>query len=153
MSVLRRVLRVALLAVLAVLLAACGGTGATTDAGHDMSDGEAMGDHNGVDHAGQGSVDEPVEGAPEITLNAVDIDFQPETIELTAGKSVNVTVVNAGQALHDFTLEEAGVHVNVPPGGQVTTSLVVDEPGAYEALCTVPGHAAAGMVVKVVVGK
>ncbi len=122
-------------------------------AGHDMRDGEPMSDHNGVDHAGQGSVDESVAGAPDITLNAVDFDFQPETIELTAGKSVNVTVVNAGEVLHDFTLEEAGVHVNVPPGGQVTTSLVVDEPGAYEALCTVPGHAAAGMVVKVVVGK
>jgi uncharacterized cupredoxin-like copper-binding protein len=94
---------------------------------------------------------EPVEGAPEVTVITRDIEFEPTTLELTAGEPTNVTVVNEGQALHDFTLEEAGVHVNVEPGESVTTAVTVDEPGTYQAVCTVPGHEDAGMVVEITV--
>lgn len=74
------------------LLAACGGP-SNTAGGH------------GGGHAASESTADPVEGASEITVNAVDIDFKPETIELVAGEPVNVTVVNDGRAMHDFTLE------------------------------------------------
>ena len=121
----------------ALLLAACGG--ASGDGAH------------GGGHAASESVAEPVDGASEVTVNAVDIDFKPESIEIVAGEPVNVTVVNEGQTLHDFTLEEADVHVNVEAGEQKTTSMTIDEPGRYEALCTVESHAEAGMTVAVVV--
>ena len=121
-----------------LLLAACGGGGAV-----------AGGDHG--DHAAQEAVVEPVDGAPQVTVTAVDIDFQPETLELRAGEPVNVTVINDGEALHDFTVEEAGLHVNVDPGQSVTTGLTIDDPGTYRAVCTVPGHEDAGMVVDLVV--
>lgn len=127
-----------LAATLATLLAACGGPGDPDDAGAEA---------HGADHAAQESVSEPVEGARDITVTAVDIDFQPATLALAAGEPVNVTVVNQGETLHDFTLDAAGVHVNVEPQQSVTTSLTLDEPGSYQAVCTVPGHEEAGMVV------
>jgi uncharacterized cupredoxin-like copper-binding protein len=143
---LRRTL-LGLAAVLALLLVACGGGDSTGDqAGGDDHAGDMSGDH-----AAQESVVEPVEGAPEVTVITRDIEFEPTTLELTAGEPTNVTVVNEGQALHDFTLEEAGVHVNVEPGESVTTAVTVDEPGTYQAVCTVPGHEDAGMVVEITV--
>jgi uncharacterized cupredoxin-like copper-binding protein len=131
--------------VLALLLVACGGGG---DSAGDQADGDG---HAADDHAAQESVVEPVEGAPEVTVIARDIEFEPTTIELTAGEPTNVTVVNEGESLHDFTLEEAGVHVNVEPGDSVTSAVTVDEPGTYQAVCTVAGHEEAGMVVDITV--
>ena len=126
-------------AVLAVMVffAACGGSSNT--AGH------------GGGHTASESTAAPVEGVSEIMVNAVDIDFQPETIEIAAGEPVNVTVVNDGRAMHDFTLEAADVHMNVEPGDRKTTSLTIDEPGRSEAECTVESHAEAGMTIDVVV--
>ena len=129
-------------AALAFLLVSCGGSsGPAGQAGPEESHGE--------DHAAPEEVAEPVEGAPEVSVTALDIDFEPDTLELTAGEPVNVTVVNDGRILHDFTLEAAGVHVNVEPGKSATTAVTVDEPGSYRAICTVPGHEDAGMVIDV----
>ena len=96
---------------------------------------------------------EPVHGAADVTVEAVDIDFEPARLAVTAGEPLNVTVTNTGQTLHDFTLEAADVHVNVEPGQTKTTSITIDEPGTYEAECTVAGHAEAGMTIDVVVGE
>lgn len=127
----------AALVVLAVLLPACGG-GQTDDHGQDS-------------HGAAESVPEPVADAAEITVTAVDIDFRPAAIELDAAEPTNVTIVNEGETLHDFTLEEAGVHANVEAGQEITLGLAIDEPGTYQAVCTVPGHEEAGMVVDVTV--
>lgn len=126
------------LLVLGALLAACGG-------------GSAAGGGHGGDHAAQSSVHEPVEGAPEVTVTATDIDYAPARLELTAGEPTNVTIVNEGETLHDFTLDQADVHANVEPGESVTTSVTIDEPGTYRAVCTVAGHEEAGMTIEIVV--
>lgn len=125
----------------ALLLAACG-------AG---SSGSGRGSAHGGDHAAAENAPAPVEGAPEVTVNAVDIDFKPPTLKLTAGEPTNVTVVNDGETLHDFTVEAADVHVNVEPGQSTTAAVTIDEPGTYEAKCTVEGHAEAGMTIEIVV--
>ena len=138
MSVSFRTIVVAVITGSTLLLAACGGGGAAP-----------AGDHE--DHAAQEAVGEPVDGAPQVTVTAIDIDFEPETLELQAGEPVNVTVVNEGDALHDFTLEEAGLHINVEPGQSLTTGVTLEEPGNYRAVCTVPGHEEAGMVVDIAV--
>ena len=127
------VARVAVALTAGILLVACGSGGG--HAGHDA----------------EASVHDPVEGAPATTVTAVDIDFEPATLALQAGEATNVTVVNEGGTLHDFTLEEADVHANVEPGEEVTTAVTVDEPGTYKAICTVEGHAEAGMEVEVTV--
>ena len=131
------VLRLIVLALAGLLLVACGGAPVA-----DTAHGGSHGDSDGVSP--------PVSGAPEATVTAVDLDFEPATLELTAGKPTNITIVNKGEALHDFTLEEAGgLHVNVPAGNEVTTAVTVKEAGSYRAICTVPGHEDAGMVVDV----
>lgn len=135
MSLRRQTAPITLSTALAMLLVGCAGSGSSS------------GEHAG--HAASEEVAAPVEGAPGIDVAAVDIDFQPERIELTAGEPVNIVVSNDGEMLHDFTLERAGVHLNAEPGDTGTTSLTIDEPGTYEAICTVPGHAEAGMTIEV----
>lgn len=102
-------------------------------------------------HQGEEKIVAPVEGAEELAVTAVDIDFRPESMQLAAGEPVNVAVTNEGATEHDFTLEEADVHVNVPPGESKTTAVTIDEPGTYTAICTVPGHEDAGMTIEVTV--
>ena len=134
-----------LVAVLA--LPACGGGDAGTSA-----DSATSGDgHSAGGHSQDESVHEPVEGAQDVQLTAVDIDYEPAQLELKAGEPANVTVANKGETVHDFTLEEADVHMNVDPGKEATTSVTVDDAGEYKAICSVPGHADAGMVVDVTV--
>lgn len=126
---------IVLAVVAAALLTACGSGG-----GGGMADHSAMGDAKA-----------PVEGAPQVELTAVDIDYRPDTLELTAGEATNVTVTNEGETLHDFSLEEADVHMDIEPGASETTSLTIDEPGTYLAICTVAGHEDAGMTIDVTV--
>ena len=135
---LRSRLPIAISAALALVLAACAGSSTSTA------------DHGG-DHAASEQVAEPADGARQVDVTAVDIDFEPQRLELAAGEPVNIVVTNKGETLHDFTLEAADVHLNVEPGATGTTSLTIDEPGEYEAKCTVAGHAEAGMTMQITV--
>lgn len=85
--------------------------------------------------------------AREITVEAGDVYFEPDTIRIEAGEPVNITVTDVGDAFHDFTLPELDVRVDLPAGATVT----IDAPGEYTYECTVPGHAAAGMTDTLIV--
>ena len=71
---------------------------------------------------------------------------------LTAGK-YTFKVDNSGRVEHNLAVQGDGVDKTTPlikPEGQ--SSLTVDlAPGNYTVLCTVPGHAAAGMKVDLTV--
>lgn len=110
-----------------------------------------MGDGGHGGHGTAGNAPAPVDGAPEIAVEAIDIDYKPNAMLMAAGQPTNVTITNQGETLHDFTLAEAGVHVNIDPGTSETISVVVQEPGRYQAFCAVPGHADAGMIIDVTV--
>ena len=131
-----------LLAVSALVAAGCGTGGA--EQGADAEGGHAAGEHDHDD-----ATHDPVEGAREVVVTATDLDFEPESLTMDAGEAVNVQVVNEGELFHDFTLDEPALHVGVEPGETQETSLAIDEPGTYEAVCTVPGHEEAGMVVTI----
>ena len=92
---------------------------------------------------------DPIAGAPEVEVSATEMAFTPDTLTVDAGEPVNLTVTNDGAMFHDFDLEAAEVHLNIDAGEQARTALVIDEPGLYEATCTVPGHASAGMVLTI----
>jgi plastocyanin len=149
----RRTRRFALLAVLALLLAACAPwdtPGGGSPGGGGMHGDMPMGDMHGTARsAGEEQAPAPVEGASEIHVQATEMAFTPAELDLAAGEIVNVTVSNDGQLFHDFVLDEAGVHLNLDPGEQATAALTFAEPGTYEAICTVTGHAEAGMVLTV----
>jgi len=71
--------------------------------------------------------------------------------------TVTFTVTNGGNLPHDFEICSkastaatattcAGKHTPmVSPGASSKLTVTIAKPGSYEYLCTVPGHAAAGM--------
>ena len=139
-----RVVTALLVALIAVLVSSCA-TGPWMP-GHPPMSGEHMeGMMGGPAGGGVEELAEPVPGAPEIAVDAGDMWFDPEVIEIAAGEPVNITVTNQGGIFHDLVVVELGFRVDVDPGATVTGGIEVDRPGSYEFLCTVPGHAAAGM--------
>lgn len=121
---------IALLAVAALALAACGG-----------------GDEAGTDDGG---------GADEnaLTVVAGDLFFSHDgtstedgdlTISASAGE-VTVTVDNQGSTLHNFVVEEEGdTKVAEAEGGATDTGSIELSAGTYTFYCDVTGHRDAGM--------
>jgi plastocyanin len=88
--------------------------------------------------------------ADAVTIEAVDIDWNPNEVTIPANTDVPVTVPNNGAALHTFVIEAAGFKIELAPGE--TGQLVINaQPGTYEFICDVPGHAEAGMVGTIIV--
>jgi len=80
-----------------------------------------------------------------VSIEAVDIDWNPKEATIPANTDVTITVTNNGAALHTFVIEDLGIKVELKPGQ--TEEVVVNAPaGSYEFICDVPGHAQAGMV-------
>lgn len=111
--------------------------------------GSMMGWGNDRDH------DEPVPSAfddvEEYRVEAGDLFFEPSSMVIRAGTDVNITLVNVGRAFHDLTISEIDFHLNVEPGEAWTGGLAGLAAGVYTFECTVPGHAAAGMVGSLIV--
>ena len=78
-----------------------------------------------------------------ISVTAFDLGFKPSTLEVTAAGDYEVTLVNTGSAPHDITLPD-GQKVAAEAGKTVTAILTIPE-GGTTFLCSIPGHAAAGM--------
>lgn len=94
----------------------------------------------------------PIAGAPTIEVEATEFAFQPDRLVIDAGETVNLTLVNRGGLVHDLSIPELDVHLVGTPGETTTTGLEVSEAGEYRMVCTVPGHAEAGMIGLIVVG-
>ena len=111
----------------------------------------------------------------ELSLTAMDMSFQPNALEVTAGVPVRLTMTNEGALEHDFSIlempmetmgatavpmeghdmtatgEEAQLHMAVSMGMSNTIEFTPTKPRTYEFFCTVPGHKEAGMVGTMVV--
>jgi uncharacterized cupredoxin-like copper-binding protein len=93
----------------------------------------------------------PVAGAPEVVIEAGDLWFEPARVEVAEGSSVNLVLDNAGQVFHDLSITDLDVHLEAGAGETASTALHISDADRYEFLCTVPGHAAAGMRGELVV--
>lgn len=93
----------------------------------------------------------PEAGADEILIVADEFSFEPDELRLVAGETVNVTLDNRGVAFHDFVIGDIGFALVADPNRRSTGALLFDRPGRYEFICSVPGHAQAGMTGTVVV--
>lgn len=71
-----------------------------------------------------------------------------------AGSVVQVNLINGDGAIHDIAFPAFGADSDDISGKGSATAIVfrVTEDGTYEYLCTLPGHKAAGMVGKIIVG-
>jgi nitrite reductase (NO-forming) len=105
----------------------------------------SMGGHMGSSGGSSGVSADPVAGASTVDVRAGDLWFEPDTVEVTAGETVNVTVTNEGRVFHDLTVPDLDFAIDVAAGDTITGVLEVPGTGEYEFLCTVPGHAGAGM--------
>lgn len=103
----------------------------------------------GMHASGADANADPVDGAAQVTVTTTERDFEPERLELVAGAPVNLTLTNDDSVAHDWDLAEVGAHLHAEPGEEETQAVVVDDAGTYEAICTVPGHAEAGMTMTV----
>jgi nitrite reductase (NO-forming) len=134
--------------VLAVSLAGCGGAAAPqwTYAPSLPDDATAVGGGGGGDAtpeppaATQAPSGETL-GTLEVT--GVDIGFEPAAFDVDAAGAYEVKLVNAGTIVHDITFPD-GTKIEAQAGE--TASAVVEVPASGLAfLCSIPGHAEAGM--------
>jgi len=97
------------------------------------------------------SQEDTASGSAEgITIEGVDIDWNPNEATIPANTDVTITVPNNGVTFHTFVIEEFGIKLELEPGQ--TKEVVVNAPaGRYQFICDVPGHEEAGMVGTLIV--
>ena len=115
----------ALMALIAIALTACGGGGETTTTAAPTTT------------AGGAGV--------EFVITGTEFEFDPDELTIPAGSEVTFTLVNNGVVEHDITIDEVDFHLLAQPGETVSGSLTVPA-GIYMFYCAVPGHHEAGMM-------
>ena len=74
--------------------------------------------------------------------------FAPRSVTVAAGQPVELTLRNGGGIPHDFALAGGAsgpVKLEAQGGQTARGTFTIETPGTYPFVCTVPGHAAAGM--------
>ena len=79
----------------------------------------------------------------DLAFHAFDLGFEPTGVEVDAPGRYAVTFTNDGAVFHDITFAD-GTVVEANPGESGTAEIVVPEEG-LGFICSVPGHADAGM--------
>ena len=91
--------------------------------------------------SGQGTIDIALE----------DLRFVPNYIYVKVGVPITVRITNDGSERHDLNFEALhmpgleGVEAILDPGETRTLTLTFDQPGTHTFICSLPGHATAGM--------
>jgi uncharacterized cupredoxin-like copper-binding protein len=133
--------------------------------------GGMMGDDGAEEEGGEGhaSADvgesaDPSDATRTIEVEAFDMAFDPERIEVEAGEVVTFVVTNTGQAVHEFTLGDAAMQeehahqmtdgghahdepntISLEPGETKELTWRFGDGGSIEYACHEPGHYQAGM--------
>lgn len=87
----------------------------------------------------------PIAGAQAVRVTATDLRFDTAEIRLPSGTAVNLTLANGGRLPHDLSVPKLGIQIVAAAGETRTAGLRDLAPGRYDAYCSVPGHADAGM--------
>jgi len=78
-----------------------------------------------------------------IEINAFDLGFEPSTVDVPRPGTYTLTFANTGALAHDVTLDD-GTPITAPAGETVSAVVTIPE-GGIGFICSVPGHADAGM--------
>jgi Cu+-exporting ATPase len=82
-----------------------------------------------------------------VEVTARNVRFEPADITIHAGEWVVLEFTNEDAVVHDWMVEEIpNLDLPARPGQTAKLRFVIDEPGRYEVICSIPGHAEAGMV-------
>jgi uncharacterized cupredoxin-like copper-binding protein len=79
----------------------------------------------------------------KVTVTAIEFKFTLSKKSVKHG-TVVFDVVNKGKLSHDFKIDGKKTPL-IKPGKSATLTVTFAKAGSYPYLCTVPGHAAAGM--------
>jgi nitrite reductase (NO-forming) len=87
----------------------------------------------------------PSAGGPvgTIEIHAFDLGFDPSAVTVAAAGEYTVRFVNTGGILHDLTFAD-GTVIQAEGGTQATGTVTIPA-GGLSFICSVPGHAGAGM--------
>ena len=83
-----------------------------------------------------------------ITVAASEFKFVFSKRSVPVGTTVIFTVVNKGKIAHNFSVVGTSISTQTPtlaPGKTASITVTFLKNGRYTYLCTIPGHAAAGM--------
>ncbi|HKF85529.1 MAG TPA: heavy metal translocating P-type ATPase [Candidatus Limnocylindrales bacterium] len=87
------------------------------------------------------------ESLPTVEVTAKDVRFSPPDVTVRAGEWTALSFTNADPIVHDWMVEAIpNLDTVARPGQTATLRFVLDTPGEYEVICSIPGHAEAGMV-------
>ena len=92
----------------------------------------------------------PAAASGEFAVEAFDLGFKPSTITVPAAGTYKVTFKNTGAIAHDLTFAD-GTKIAANAGETATGSVNVPAAG-LTFICSIPGHADAGMKGMVMVG-
>ena len=84
-----------------------------------------------------------------VTIVAKDMRFDPEIIEVPSGKTLEVTMVNEDDMVHDLKFANGANSGRVAPGEEVTFT-VGEISTEMDGWCTIAGHRAQGMELQVI---
>ena len=87
--------------------------------------------------------------AGTIVVEAFDLGFKPAMVMVEAAGTYEVEFKNTGSTLHDLTFAD-GTKLSAEGGKSATAKVTVPKDG-LTFLCSIPGHAAAGMTGTVMV--
>ncbi len=85
----------------------------------------------------------PAGGATAISVETIELAFNPKELTGAANQDVVITITNNGALAHDFSIPDLGITSKMLNPGESTTVTVNAAAGTYNFECTVPGHAAA----------
>jgi len=114
----KKIAMLALVAVLSVVLTACGGGGG------------------------------PAKQLEVVMGEGGEMKYTPASLEVKKGEKVEVTIVNKDSAQnHSFLIKDLNVKSKqVQPGQKETLTFTASKAGDIEFFCDVPGHKDGGMV-------
>lgn len=85
---------------------------------------------------------------------AIEGEINPDLV-VPENAVVQINVINGDGAIHDIAVPEFGVKSDqfMGPGSSTAVVFRANKNGTFEYLCTLPGHKAAGMFGKLIVGE
>ena len=131
------------LATVAVTAVAIGAVGVGCGGGNDNNNGSS---NTGTSTNTQATApaQPPPAAAGTIQVSGKEFSFNLSTKSVAKPGKVTFDFKNVGHVEHDFSINGKTTPLT-KPGGTANLTVDLTKKGAYRYLCTVPGHAAAGM--------